>query len=449
MQLDIEKEGGITDGPALAQHIQASIDNVHAAGGGTVRIQPGLYPLTTICMRSGVELQIQRGACLWAWHNIEDYPVIVLPAVYQYRPRANLITAVDCRDIAITGDGVIDGNDLAFWDPCTSKADRPYGIFRYKVRGGMESRPSPLVQIVHCRDVRLDGFHVQSAPGWTVHVYNCDHVSVTGLTVRGHRFGPHTDGIGINGSRDVRIMHCDVDTGDDAIIIKSTDPGMACRNITVTNCVVASNCAGLGIGADVYGSIQDVIFSNCIVKKALRMIQVEMWFPGQVQRAIFSGITGCTLPDAEVENERPIYVDIQEQLRPGGELGTLQDLLFRDIYCESRGRIMLTAQDGAMIDGITIEHVVIRVPEIEDPEETVPRSTSLQLSNFSPHTRACRAAVVADNVHRLTMRNIEYCWPDDPAVKMHALCLRNVSGLIEDSPRLVASHPDTPRLLSL
>jgi len=87
--------------------------------------------------------------------------------------------------------------------------------------------------------------------------------------------------------------------------------------------------------------------------------------------------------------------------------------------------------------------------EIEDPMETVPRSTSMQLSNFNPQTRACRAAVVADNVRRLTLRDVEYRWPEKPAIAMHGLCLRNVSGLIENCPRLNASHEDTPRVLSL
>jgi hypothetical protein len=447
LHIEFEKPVGVSDGPALASRIQAAIDQVHESGGGTVCLEPGLYPITTLFMRSGVELHVSRGACLWAWHKMADYPDTTLPEPYTFRSRANLIMALNCRDIAITGDGVIDGHDLAFWTPCESKEDRPFGIFRYRVRP--EGCPSPLIQIVHCQDVRLDNFHVQAAPGWTVHVYDCDHVSISGLTVRGHRFGPHTDGIGINGSRDVRIMHCDVDTGDDAIIVKSIDPGMECRNVTVTNCIVASNCAGLGLGADVYGRISDVIFSNCIVNKSLRMIQVEMWYPGQVERAIFSGITGRTFPDEDVENERPIYVDIQEQKRPGGELGVVRDMLFRDIYCESRGRIMLTAQDGSIIDGVTIDNAVITVPEIEDPMETVPRSTSLQLSNFNPETRACRAAVVADNVRRLTLRDIEYRWPEEPAVGMHGLCLRNVQDLREDCPRLKASREDVSRVLSL
>jgi len=230
--------------------------------------------------------------------------------------------------------------------------------------------------------------------------------------------------------------------------VKATNPGQVCRDVTVTNCLVASNCSGLGLGADVEGSISDVVFTGCVVRKALRMIQVEMWFPGQVQRAVFSGITGRTMPDDGVENERPIYVDIQEQLRPGGELGRVRDLVFRDILCESRGRVLLTAQDGSRLEGVTLDTVTVDVPEIEDPSVTVPRATSMQLSNFSPHTRAARAAVVADNVDGLTLRDVAVRWPARPAVPMHGLCCRNVTGLTDASPRLVPT-PDLERTLRL
>ena len=71
------------------------------------------------------------------------------------------------------------------------------------------------------------------------------------------------DGIGINGSRDVRISDCDVDTGDDAIIIKCSHDDLTCERVTVTNCVLSTNCAAVGIGAEVRGRINDVVFSNC------------------------------------------------------------------------------------------------------------------------------------------------------------------------------------------
>jgi hypothetical protein len=449
MNLLVEHAPDIPAGSPQAAHIQKAIDQVHDAGGGIVTLGPGVYIATTIFMRDGVELHLERGTVVQAWHNLDDYPPVEVAADNKDQASVHLLAAVDCSDISITGDGVFDGQDQAFWTPIEKREDRMYGIFRFDIRKSPRNRPSPLVQLIRCRDVKLDGFTIRAAPGWAVHLFDCDVASVTRLIVRGHKFGPHTDGIGINGSRDIRVANCDVDTGDDAIIVKATNTDSVCRNVTVTNCIVASNCSGLGLGADVYGEISDVVFSNCVVKKALRMIQVEMWFPGQVQRAVFSGITGRTMPDDEIENERPIYVDIQEQLRPGGELGKVKDMVFRDILCESRGRIMITAQDGSRIDGVTLDNVVIDVPEIEDPAETIPRATSLQLSNHSPETRAQRAAIIADNVDRLTLRDVEYRWPDGATVPMHAICSRNVTGLIDDSPRLTSSMPDVPRIKQL
>ena len=179
------------------------------------------------------------------------------------------------------------------------------------------------------------------------------------------------------------------------------------------------------------------------------MIQVEMWYPGRVERAIFSNITGRTFPDEGVANERPIYVDIQQFNRPTAELGEVSDLIFRDIICESRGRIVMTAQDGAAIRDVTLGSVIVKVPQIEDPQESVPRAKSMQLSNFNPETRAARAAIIADNVERLTLHNVEYRWPEKTSIPMHALCLRNTHDLINHSPRLKSTDDDIPMVLEL
>lgn len=444
-----DHDATIADGSAQAACLQRAIDHVHERGGGTLCVGPGVYVITTVFLRSGVELHLERGARLVAHACLEEYPEAPDAARNKDQSRHHLIVAHGCEDIAITGEGTIDGNDQAFWTPCKTEADRPYGIFRYTVRGGNVRRPTPLVQLVGCRRVTLKSVTLTSAPGWTLHVFDCDTVSIQGLIVRGDPYGPNTDGIGINGSRDVRISDCDVDTGDDAIIIKATNPDSVCERVAVTNCVLASNCAALGLGADVEGVIRDVVFSNCVVRKSLRMIQVEMWHPGQIERAVFSGISGRTLPDEGVDNERPIYVDIQQWTRPEPTLGRARDLVFRDILCESRGRILITAQDGALLDGITLDTVTVTVPEIEDPHESVPGARSMQLSNFNPHTRAMRAAVVADNVHTLTVRNVAYRWPESPTVPMHGLCLRNCANLIDDSPRLQASDTGCERVVRM
>lgn len=449
MRVQVEPVPETAPGPAQAAAIQQHIDRVRDAGGGIVSLAPGCYVTSTIFLRTGVELHLQYGAHVQAWHDLEDYLEIKDAAENKDQSKVHLIAAVDCSDIAITGPGVIDGQDQAFWEPIPDDQPRMYGIFKFNIKGGPRNRPSPLVQLLGCTNVRVEDVTIQSPPGWALHLFDCEDALVDGVTIRGNPYGPHTDGIGINGSRNVRVANCDVDTGDDAIIVKATNTNSVCRHVTVTNCIVASNCSGLGLGADVFGLISDVTFSNCVVKKSLRMIQVEMWFPGTVQRAVFAGITGRTMPDDGVENERPIYVDIQEQLRKGGELGQVRDMVFRDILCESRGRIVMTAQDGSRIDGVTLNNVIIDVPEIEDPEVVIPRATSLQLSNHSPATRGVRAGVIADNIDRLTLRDVEYRWPDKPNAPMHGLCLRNVDGLIDESPRLTSTGPDAKRTRQL
>jgi hypothetical protein len=49
--------------------------------------------------------------------------------------------------------------------------------------------------------------------------------------------------------------------------------------------VDAASQAGGGVVS--VGPGRYVIFSNCVVNRSLRMIQVEMWFAGRVERAVF------------------------------------------------------------------------------------------------------------------------------------------------------------------
>ncbi|MBT7066375.1 MAG: hypothetical protein HN919_08745, partial [Verrucomicrobia bacterium] len=122
-------------------------------------------------------------------------------------------------------------------------------------------------------------------------------------------------------------------------------------------------------------------------------------------------------------------------------LGIVRDLVFHSILCETRGRIVLTAQDGSRIENVSLDNIHLRIPEIEDPATTVPAARSMQLSNFNPETRAARAALVADNVDGLDVRDVRVSWPDTPEVPMEATCLRRCENVRIESPALSSCHP--------
>jgi len=163
MELRVEHSTDVPPGPPLAANIQQAIDRVYDAGGGRVTISPGTYEISTIFLRDGIELHLEYGAVLQAWHNLEDYTPIEPAADNKDQSTVHLVVGIDCTDIAITGRGIIDGQDKTFWEPIEEPEDRMYGIFRYNINGGPRSRPSPLVQLIRCKNVRVEDITIRAA----------------------------------------------------------------------------------------------------------------------------------------------------------------------------------------------------------------------------------------------------------------------------------------------
>ena len=70
----------------------------------------------------------------------------------------HLIHAENAVDVAIEGGGTIVGNGAAFWDSGTDGAP----VSR-------RARPSPLIEFVATRGIRVEDLTIRDAPGWTIH----------------------------------------------------------------------------------------------------------------------------------------------------------------------------------------------------------------------------------------------------------------------------------------
>lgn len=311
-----------------------------------------------------------------------------------------------------------------------------------------------MLELKNVDGLTLRNLTIANSPGWTVHGHDCDNVLIDNLTIANHLFGPNSDGLDLNGCRDVRICNCDLTCGDDAIILKSMNDARTCERITVSNCVIASNCAALGLGAETAHAIRDVVFSGNVVRQALRAVQIEMWEAGLIENVVVSGLTGTT--NAPIPLQRALYVDVQHHGRSDGALGTCRNIILSDITLTTRGRIVLTAADGAQLENVTLSNVHLTYPSIEDASVTVPTYSSSQMSNDNPETRALNAVVVADNCHRLVLRNVQATFPGegsntsrDPGSNtdinphntnpsMHGVVLRRCTDVVLDSPFLKA-----------
>lgn len=258
--------------------IQAAIDKCAAAGGGRVVLTLGDYCAGTIIMRSGVTLHLDKGAILSGTSDVSAY----LQKTGQQGARivggsaTALLFAENADNIAITGQGVLDGNGSVFWEkletphPWVEEARR-FGkwvpAFDYKAK----PRPRALVLFANCSNVRLEGFRIQNSPAWTIHLLACSSVVVRSIVLRGILHGCNTDGLDLDGCSDVLVEDCDIFTGDDAICLKNTNTwGLKRRShdIIVRRCRLRSTTHGFTVGTETQDDFEDISFTDSQIEQA-------------------------------------------------------------------------------------------------------------------------------------------------------------------------------------
>jgi polygalacturonase len=232
--------------------IQSAIDACAAKGGGAVRLTAGTWLSAPIVLKSNITLQLDKGATLLGSPDHADYPEITefrLPGVQP------LVSATNAENVAITGEGAIDGNGESWWQMARSVRDAG-------VMGNPHPRPR-LVVFDHCKHVRIEGVTIQNSPMWQLVPYYCDDVIIHNIRVLAPQHSPNTDAVDPFSSSNVRIDHLYADVGDDDIAIKSgaiNSPGgdEPSRDITITDCTFLHG-HGLSIGSEIAGGAHNIV----------------------------------------------------------------------------------------------------------------------------------------------------------------------------------------------
>jgi polygalacturonase len=136
---------------------------------------------------------------------------------------AALMNVRDAHDVTITGKGIIDGNGAVWW--------KTYNDLRaiYTPKGlrwasDYDAKRVRLSLIQNSSNVRYGGGLTLRRSGfWTVQILYSHDVTVDGLIIRNNEGGrgPSTDGIDIDSSRKIEVVHADIEANDDALCLKS------------------------------------------------------------------------------------------------------------------------------------------------------------------------------------------------------------------------------------
>ncbi|UCF15292.1 MAG: glycoside hydrolase family 28 protein [Phycisphaerales bacterium] len=429
---DVRDYGAKAGGETLCtEPIQAAIDKCAAAGGGTVYFPPGRWLSGTVYLGDHVTLRLDSGSTLLGSRDPNDYA---------HRrgdfSSWSLVAGKGLKHIAILGLGTIDVQGSAFrW----KDRSRPKGIY-----------------IEDCRDILIEGVSMRSAGSWMQHYFDCDRLTVRGISVFNH-VSYNNDGLNIDSCRDVRITGCVVDSDDDAIVLKSRSL-KPCENVTIANCVVSSHCNAIKMGTESGGGFQNITVTNCTIcspryskvtygrQRGLAALALEIVDGGILDRVSISNITikGVSVPIfMRLGNRARQYG--QDGTKPG--VGTFRNVVVSNIVAMGVSSIgcSITGLPGHAVENVSLSNIKLNFDgggaeedasrEIPEKAASYPESTmfgtlpaygfycrhvkGLRFSNMQLQTGTpdLRHAVVCEDVEDVSIDGLDSgFWPGAEAV---------------------------------
>jgi polygalacturonase len=284
----VKDYGAVADGKSDAgAAFKKAIEACHAAGGGRVVVPAGEYLTGPIHLKSNVNLHVSAGATVRFSKDPARYLPVVLTRwegieLLNYSP---LIYAFEQQNVAVTGEGTLDGQaDATTWwhwkrngIPESQKPDRDQ-LFRQAEEGvpverrvygaGHYLRPQ-FLQPYRSRNVLIEGVTLKNSPMWVIHPVLSRNVTIRNVKVVSA--GPNSDGCDPESSEDVLIEDSLFDTGDDCIAIKSGRNADGRRlaapsqRIVVRGCRMRAGHGGVTIGSEVSGSVRDVYVLKAVM----------------------------------------------------------------------------------------------------------------------------------------------------------------------------------------
>ncbi|MDO9374652.1 MAG: glycoside hydrolase family 28 protein [Ferruginibacter sp.] len=287
----ITKYGATGDGTTLnTVAFKKAIEACSKAGGGRVIVPLGTFLTGAIYLESNVELHLVDSAKILFSRNPKDYPIVFTRwEGMECMNYSSLIYAYGEENIAVTGNGILDGNadNNNWWNwngaprfgwkegmpKQTPARDALHELMRKKTDpktrnfgDGHYLRPN-LFQPYNCKNVRIADVRMLNSPMWFMNPVLCENVIVEKVTIVSH--GPNNDGCDPESCKNVLIKGCFFDTGDDCIAIKSGRDedgrgiGRPAENHIIEDCDMRDGHGGVVIGSEIAGGAKNIYAINC------------------------------------------------------------------------------------------------------------------------------------------------------------------------------------------
>jgi len=337
--VNVKDFGVAGDGKTLdSAAIQQAIDAAASDGGGKVTIPKGTYLAGTIVLKDDITLHLEDGAEIRGTTDLGQYKNLdPFKDGLGAEVGSAFVTIIDANNVTIEGKGTFNGNGKAVAEAKGFKGE------------GWGFRPM-LFRVVRGKNITVRDVTFRDSASWTTNYFQCDGVKIENVKIDSH-VAPHNDGINIDACQNFAIANCDVYSGDDALVLKSTTD-IPCRNISATNLKLRSNQGAIKLGTESLGGFENVRVSKCEIRDTrnggIKILCVD---GGVLQDVI--------VEDIFMDNVRtPIFVRLGARLKTFREgdkkkpVGSLKNVVIRNVKANAAADTQIMPPSGVFIIGI-------------------------------------------------------------------------------------------------
>ncbi len=336
----------------ITEKLQSLFDNHE--GLLHIVLEPGVHHCGGLGLRSNLTIEILEGAELHFIPSYDAYAQTTVAIVAEESDRA-MMTAVGADNIALIGGGRI---FCAGSTRYTHGDDGDMGTL-------VASRYRPRILVLDgCKDIRIEGLRIDDSPMWTMHFAACENIQVKGVAVDNDRRMPNTDGIVIDGCRNVEIFDSVFRTADDGIVLKTTrreDGSLTgpCENINIRNCIVESRSCALKLGTESFSPFRNISFEDVRIEKSNRGLGIFSRDGGLVEGIRFVRISvDChETPAGFWGSGEAITITVLDRRPEEFPAGTVSDVLIEDVTGVMEGAINMVSEHEGGISDITLRRI--------------------------------------------------------------------------------------------
>ena len=264
--------GQVLNTDAFAKAMKACSD----VGGGRVIVPAGQWLTGPIELLAHVDLHLEADALI---QFTKDHS--------QYLDGGKVLSPIYSRnqdDIAITGEGTIDGAGET-WRPVKREKMTDAQWQALLASGGVLSsdgkiwwpsdetmkndRVRPyMVSLSNCHRILIQGVLLRNSPKFVFCPQHCTDLTVDHARIYNEWWAQNGDGMDISACKRVLIYGCTVNAGDDGICMKSSGgnslaDGPALEDIVIAGCTVLRAHGGFVIGSNTDGGMHNIFVSDC------------------------------------------------------------------------------------------------------------------------------------------------------------------------------------------